>query len=129
MIIDDNPDDNFFTEKVIQQNDPGDIVIIMEDAAKALQYLLTKADPKPDLIFLDIYMPSMDGWEFLDAYCLLDTTIRSGIMIVMLATSGDPAHIGRANSWDCISEYITKPLTKEAMKNISRKYFNTQDVA
>ncbi|MCW3127277.1 MAG: response regulator [Bacteroidetes bacterium] len=123
MIIDDNPHDNFFTKRVIKQNDADDIIITMESAVLALEYLEAGTVPKPDLIFLDIYMPVMDGWEFLDRYCKLDADLRIGLMIVMLATSGDPAHVQRAKTWDCISEYIMKPLTIEKMEGLSDKYF------
>ena len=121
MIIDDNPHDIFFTERVIKENNENDIIITKESSRKALDYLKSNRTPKPDIIFLDIHMPVMDGWEFLDQYCLLDEKIKTEIMIVMLATSGNPEHIDRANNWDCISDYITKPLTPARIKEIRGK--------
>ena len=126
MLIDDNVHDNYFSEKVIKQDDPDCIIIKKESAEDALHYIASEETPKPDIIFLDIYMPIMDGWDFLDKYCELNEAIRSKTMILMLATSGDPAHIEKANTWDCISDYITKPLTKERLQDISDIYLKHQ---
>lgn len=126
MLIDDNADDNFLTGRVIRKHNRDVIIVTMESPVKALQYLRSEILPIPDMIFLDIYMPVMTGWEFLDEYCKLDKLIQDKIMIVMLATSGDPAHIVRAHDWDCISDYIIKPLTGERMGEISDKYFKVR---
>jgi CheY-like chemotaxis protein len=125
MLIDDNVHDTFFAKRVIAKNNPGDTIIAKDSAMQALDYLRSQTKPIPDMIFLDIYMPVMSGWEFLDEYCKLEKAIQNKIMIVMLATSGDPAHILRANTWACISDYITKPLTSEKMEEISEKYFKS----
>ena len=67
-------------------------------------------------------MPGMDGWELLDKYRILDKDIRSGIIVVMLTTSDNPETKARAMSWSSVSDYITKPLTKEKMEDINEKY-------
>jgi CheY-like chemotaxis protein len=123
MIIDDNEHDTFFAKRVIAKNNPGDTIITMESGLEALDYISCQTLPIPDMIFLDIYMPVMSGWEFLDDYCKLDEVIKDKTMIVMLATSGNPDHVAKAHQWDCISDYITKPLTQERMGEISEKYF------
>ena len=80
------------------------------------------ADP-PDLILLDINMPGMNGWEFLYEYSRLDTDIKSGIIVVMLTTSDSPETKAKAMSWDSVSDYVTKPLTREIMESLNNKYF------
>ena len=123
MLIDDNPHDNFFHERAIKAYDKSDIVITKESGTEALEYLNTGTDPHSDLIFLDINMPGMNAWEFLKRYDLLDKTKKSQPIIIMLTTSANPFDLEKAKQWDSVSDFITKPLTKEKMKVIADKYF------
>jgi CheY-like chemotaxis protein len=130
MLVDDNNDDNFFHEREIKKNNEKTIVIVKNSGLEALEYLKAKKNSinmQPDLIFLDINMPGMNGWEFLEEYNRLDKNIQSEIMIIMLTTSDNPDDETRAKRWRGISDYITKPLTKEKMKDIAKKYFNNNN--
>lgn len=128
MLIDDNPDDNFFHEREIKQNNPENIVVTQNSAAKALEYLKLNADgsPHPDLIFLDINMPRMNGWEFLKEYNRLDEKFRSQILIVMLTTSENPDDLAKAKQWSFVADYRSKPLTEAMMGEIINKYFKNE---
>jgi CheY-like chemotaxis protein len=123
MLIDDNHDDNFFHEREIKKVNAANIVIKKNSGMDALEYLKSKKDPHSDLIFLDINMPGMNGWEFLQEYNLLDKELQSQAIIIMLTTSDNADDIKKAGTWSFISDYITKPLTKEIMSEIRRKYF------
>jgi CheY-like chemotaxis protein len=126
MLIDDNPDDNFFHEREIKKASQGNVVITKDSGQEALEYLRSAKDthsPHPDLIFLDINMPGMTGWEFLQEYNKLGKELQSHALIVMLTTSENPDDEERARSWGFISDYITKPLTKTLMDTIIGKYF------
>ncbi|MDA3886983.1 MAG: response regulator [Candidatus Delongbacteria bacterium] len=128
MLVDDNKDDNFFHEREIKKANLETAVIVKESGTDALEYLhsmIETSNTKPTLIFLDINMPGMNGWEFLDEYSKLDKIIQSGMIIVMLTTSDNPETQARAMSWSSVSEYITKPLTKERMKDVNDKYFKS----
>jgi CheY-like chemotaxis protein len=74
MLVDDNADDNFFHERVIRKNGYAEVVISMESGAEALQYLKEVQDESkyPELIFIDINMPGMNGWEFLEEFNTLE---------------------------------------------------------
>jgi len=125
MLVDDNPDDNFFHEREIKKNNSETIVVTKSTGMEALEYLKSPQDSRanPDLIFLDINMPGMNGWEFLKEYNLLDKQLQSKAVIIMLTTSDNPDDQARAKTWDFVSDYITKPLTKEIMNGIIHKYF------
>ncbi|MCW3085162.1 MAG: hypothetical protein JWP12_2528 [Bacteroidetes bacterium] len=123
MLVDDDEDDNFFHEMAIIDNDLANTVIVQNSAKKALSYLKEKTDPLSDLIFLDINMPGMTGWEFLEEYNHLNKELQGKAVIIMLSTSANSKDITKAKNWDFVSDYITKPLTKEAMEIIIEKYF------
>jgi CheY-like chemotaxis protein len=123
MLVDDNPHDNFFHERQIKQNDSDNVVITMESAKGALEYLKSKEDPHSDLIFLDINMPGMNGWEFLEAYNKLDKELQNQAIIIMLTTSASPMDVEKSKALNSVSDYITKPLTEKMMKDITAKYF------
>jgi CheY-like chemotaxis protein len=125
MLIDDDEDDNYFHAKAIKKNNPENVVIIQNSGIKALEYLKsgTEMAPRPSLIFLDINMPRMNGWEFLNAYNLLTREKQSEAIIIMLTTSQNLADRARANSWSFVFDYISKPLTELMMDDIIKKYF------
>jgi CheY-like chemotaxis protein len=129
MLVDDNEHDNFFHEREIKKNNQETIVIVKNTGMEALEYLKSQKtgdETIPDLIFLDINMPGMNGWEFLAEYNKLDKEIQSRVIVVMLTTSDNPDDTLRAKTWSFVSEYITKPLTKEKVKEIISIFFNEQ---
>ena len=123
MLIDDDEDDNFFHEKEIMESDLAKNVIVKNSGRKALEYIKAKTDPLSDLIFLDINMPGMTGWEFLTEYDKLEKEQQSKVVIIMLSTSSNPRDKEKAKTWNFVSDYITKPLTKEALELVIEKYF------
>jgi len=124
MLIDDDADDNFFHEREIKKNDLEHIIITKNLGIKALEYLKLKEEPQADLIFLDINMPGMNGWEFLREYKQLDKVLQSRAIIIILTTSNIARDVARANTYSFVADYITKPLTREIMGDIVKKYFN-----
>ena len=126
MLVDDNPNDNFFHEREIKKTSQETIVITKSSGIDALHYLKEKKDDEdmqPDMIFLDINMPGMNGWEFLQEYNKLDKALQSRVIVIMLTTSGNPDDQERAKSWNFVSDFIIKPLTREKMKDLINRYF------
>ncbi|HSH64911.1 MAG TPA: response regulator [Bacteroidia bacterium] len=126
MLVDDNPDDNFFHERVIRNNQFSECVIPMESAMEALDYLkgnMEKQSPHIDIILLDINMPGMNGWEFLEEYDKLDKKLKAGVIVVMLTTSESQEDKEKLLKLGFTTEFKTKPLTKEMMEEILEKYF------
>ncbi|MEZ4828627.1 MAG: response regulator [Bacteroidia bacterium] len=126
MLIDDNPHDNFFHERVIRKMDCAQLILAFQSAKDALNFIQMKqAHPEahPDLIFLDINMPGMNGWDFLESYYLLEPEYQSSVVVVMLSTSQNPDDHKKARELNLISSFETKPLTEESLGKILQKFF------
>ncbi|KYG80290.1 response regulator [Roseivirga echinicomitans] len=127
LLVDDNEADNFYHEIIIDKSELADGVVAITGGHEALEYLqlsLQGEKPSPDLIFLDINMPRMDGWEFLQEYAKLDKAKNELIIVVMLSTSKNPEYMEKTNELADVSEFTSKPLTTEYLEELRLKYFN-----
>lgn len=119
MLIDDNKIDNFFHERVIRKSNAAKEIIAIESGQAALDYIKSgKEKLQPELIFLDINMPGMDGWEFIEHYKQLDESLQKAMIVVMLTTSENPDDIARAKTEGLLSDFKSKPLTKEMLEDV-----------
>ena len=126
LLIDDDYPTNFFHKIVINEADCTRKILAFQSAIEALEYLKTNEenpDLLPDLIFLDINMPAMNGWEFLTEYGKLKISNSPRVILVMLTTSINPEERKSADQIKEISGFISKPLSKEIMEDVVRKYF------
>ncbi len=92
-----------------------------EEAIKFLELICDEPDNLPDVIFLDLFMPVLDGWGFLQKYLLLKPRICKKITIYIISSSIDPVDIERAKSMSEITDYIIKPITKEKFLQIVKE--------
>lgn len=130
LLIDDDEPTNFLNKMIIEETGRVAEVKVVQSARDALEYLAGRNAPKPptpELIFLDINMPAMDGWEFLERYALLSPEQKASIIVVMLTTSFNPEDEERARGINYISGYKNKPLTAEVMSEIIDEYFSDRD--
>ncbi len=126
MLIDDDDTVNFYNEFLLKDRGITDNVIIAENGEKGLQYLEKCAREGlqfPSLIFLDINMPVMNGFEFIEAYQELPDGQKAKALVVMLTTSMHPEDLKRAEQFDAIKEYIYKPLLPNRLEEVLNKFF------
>jgi CheY-like chemotaxis protein len=126
MLIDDDQVNNFVCESIIRKEDFADEVISFEWAEDALKYLQEASEKGkshfPDLIFLDINMPGMDGWLFIDAYGKLPTHTTENCLLFMLSSAVDRKDILTAKNNEHVKEFFSKPLSTEVLDIIREEY-------
>lgn len=126
LLIDDDEPTNFYNEIIIKEAELTNNVVAVQSGREALDYLVSIENgehPQPDLIFLDINMPAMNGWEFMEAYKKLEENQKGGIVIIMLTTSLNPDDAERARELDHVHDFKNKPLSVETIKDVVRDYF------
>ena len=125
MLIDDDESPNFISEKIISKADFTGKCVVMQNAELALDYLEKddKDHPKPDLIFLDLNMPLMDGWGFLAEYEKFSQDIRDSTVVIIVSTSVNPDDRERAKHNRLVDDFENKILTHGKIENIINKHF------
>lgn len=129
LLVDDNASDNAYHKIIIETVGICNHIKIATDGQKALDYLLKAFEPNPeesypipDLIFLDINMPRMNGYEFLDEYKKFKEKVGKIIMIVMLTTSSNPDDRTKSLEKN-VKEFLIKPLTGLKLQEIIDQNF------
>lgn len=118
MLVDDNELDNFINKKLVEADSFAAATTIHTSAQSALEYLKNNSsdgNQTPDLIFLDIMMPEMDGFGFLDAFDKLPDAVKSKSKIVMLSTSDSFKDLNRANQNKYVKRFLNKPLNASVL--------------
>lgn len=129
LLIDDNPAINALHLMTIKSAKICHEINIATDGEKAIMYLenvkkngILKKYPKPDIIFLDINMPRMNGFEFLEKYALIEDAFKAHTLVI-LTTSSNPEDQKKAFTYPHVKAYKSKPLTVEMVKEIVDLYF------
>jgi CheY-like chemotaxis protein len=125
MLIDDNELDNFINQKIIESSLFAEKVYVNTGGASALEFLknlLVTEDLLnvliPDIIFIDINMPLMDGFQFIDEYIKLPESLKNKTKLVILTTSINPQDRNMASRYGNKVNFINKPLNEESLANI-----------
>jgi CheY-like chemotaxis protein len=118
MVIDDTQVDRYIAQRNIMKFGFAEEVICMDSAHAALNFLAGIVNEKdlPQYIFLDIRMPEIDGFGFLEKYENLPEAIRLNCIVMMLSTSLNPGDHERAKNNRYVSRFLNKPLTKEKLE-------------
>lgn len=124
LLVDDDEDDNYYHKIIINKMEMVNKIAVAENGIEALAYIKDEANVPPDIIFLDLNMPKMNGWEFLEQYQHLTLEQKAKVLIVILTTSLNPDDKKRAEEIKDVTGFETKPLSKEILSELLDKHFS-----
>ncbi|WP_405411643.1 two-component system response regulator [Maribacter sp. Asnod1-A12] len=113
LLIDDSEVDNFINKAIISKEDNISKITTITSGQEALEHLNTILDSPeayPDVIFLDIKMPGMSGFEFLDEYIKLPETLTNHCKVYILSSSIDTIDSTKGKEYHVVKKHLTKPL-------------------
>ncbi len=124
LFIDDDKATNFLNKHLAKGSESIDSVYLMHSGFEAITFLkncLIETTKTPNLIFLDINMPAMNGWEFLEEFYALDENLVNEISIIILSSSDDPRDLNRFEDNKKLSGFLRKPLNKQVLDSVLMK--------
>lgn len=119
-IVDDDQIYVYIFKRLLNSKNPLVQLTDFENGMDAVQFLTNPANAEnlPDIIFLDINMPIMDGWGFMESFGEIKSRLGKEITIYMVSSSISPQDIRRAKNIPEIADYITKPVDKAILCNL-----------
>ena len=121
MLVDDNDTDNFISKRIIEITKFADRVEVKNSGKSALDYLREnqeKPEDLPNLIFLDINMPIVDGFVFLYEFEKFNDVIKDKCKVIILSSSDNKRDIDKIVNNNHVIKFITKPLTETALEEV-----------
>lgn len=121
FIIDDDDIYQFLTKRELEVSERVEKIKVFSDGKKAISYLSEhchETNLLPDIIFLDLNMPIMSGWTFIERFRELNIEDKSSIKIYMVSSSFDKRDIEKSKEYEEISDYLIKPVTRSQISNI-----------
>jgi len=121
MLVDDNETDNFISKRIIEITKFAKRVEVKNSGKSALDYLKenqSSPDELPNIIFLDINMPIVDGFVFLYEFEKFSEVVRNKCKVIILSSSDNKRDIDKIVNNNHVIKFITKPLTEVALDEI-----------
>jgi CheY-like chemotaxis protein len=126
-LVDDDEINNFICTNILRKISFCDDVVAYESGTEAIDALKEAInngqDDVPDVIFLDINMPIMNGWDFLEEFKGLKGQINKKVSLFMLSSSIYQADVEKSKQYDDVVDFVTKPLNADVLNDIKSKYF------
>ncbi|OYU83846.1 MAG: response regulator [Flavobacterium sp. BFFFF2] len=126
-IIDDDDIYQFTTSVLLKKTELVNKIVVFSNGLKAINFLKDEMGNKeniPDVLFLDINMPVMDGWEFLEEYLLIKAMMPKTVVIYMVSSSVDEKDVSRAKSISELSGYLVKPISSKNIMEVILSILN-----
>jgi two-component system, chemotaxis family, chemotaxis protein CheY len=123
-LVDDDSIFQFTATRLIESAKLANKILHFENGGDALLYLKENAqntEMLPDFLFLDINMPFVDGWMFLEDFVKMKSTLTKEIKIYMVSSSIDPRDMNRAKGFTEVSDFVVKPVTREMFSTLLEK--------
>jgi CheY-like chemotaxis protein len=127
LCVDDDPITLMLCKKVIEKASFSEEIITARNGEEALhffnelKYSKSKIQKKPQLIFLDLNMPVMGGWEFLDHFSRIDYEEFNSINVVVLSSTINPEDLAKAKKYSAVIDFLSKPITKSMLEYLKNK--------
>jgi CheY-like chemotaxis protein len=122
ILVDDVKMNNLMSRLILSTTFPEAEIVEFTDAQEGLDYIsgvyTDNTAARNTVLLLDLYMPAMDGWEFLEAFEHLPTTVKNQIKILILTSSISDNDKKKAEKYDCVSGYLIKPFTSDQIIDI-----------
>ncbi|WP_304063252.1 response regulator [Pedobacter glucosidilyticus] len=121
LLVDDNFIDNMINQKILNNSDFAEHIVVKQSCESAIQYLqelINQQEELPQIIFLDIRMPIKTGFDFLVEFQQLPSTEKDTVKIVMLSSSLDPSDHKKVTEFNNVTDFFGKPLTSDLLKDI-----------
>ena len=116
FLVDDNEIDNYINQTIINSLDFASDIVIMTSAHKALNYLIMcDRESLPDLLFLDINMPAINGFDFLVEFKKLKQEIIKNIIVIILTSSDKEEDMLEMSKIPIVFSYLVKPLSEDSL--------------
>lgn len=123
-IVDDDETSQYILTRAIKSSKAAENILVFPDGEPALNYLIAhceQEDTLPDIIFLDINMPIMNGWKFLEGFATLRPKLKKNISIYIVTSSSHSYDLERAKHANEVSGYLVKPIKQEVVEEIISK--------
>ncbi|GAB2544816.1 response regulator [Rufibacter soli] len=127
LLVDDDETTNYLNKRLLTRMDMADRIEVAANGEEALQFLknaITQKEPLPELMFLDIKMPVMDGFEFLDQYHQLPQEAQKCMVVMMLTSSASFYDLERLKKYQAVQRHISKPLEEAHVREIMEDNFH-----
>ncbi|MGL1888358.1 MAG: response regulator [Reichenbachiella sp.] len=122
ILVDDDESTNFLNKIIIRMVYKDIDIEIFDKATEALEYVCHHESQKKTLVFLDLNMPGMNGWDFMHAYQKCQN--NKNLVIVVLSSTINPDDVERITTFPEIVDFKSKPLGPEVLVELEGKYFS-----
>lgn len=124
LCVDDDPITLMLCKMVITKASFSNEIVTAKNGQEALNFfdtLKTTITTKPQLIFLDLNMPVMDGWEFLEGFNSLEFSDFHNTKVIILSSTIDPADLEKSKKYPMVIDFLSKPISKEMLEYLRDK--------